>query len=426
MNLPDLLRSGAERVRRAAPIERVCEWTRYCTPIQRAATSVAVALALFAAALVMEWQQGRPALGAGQLAVTALVYASFALGPILRRPPWQLLAAVTVGAIVMTAAGIPQAPVGLALVVAVFAFSLGSDKSPVCVGTTAATGAWLLARGATTGLNAHSGLSGLAVAWVWGAAATGQAIRAGHAQRSMLEDRARRAEQGREEEARRRVQAERLRIARELHDPVGHHVALISVQAGAMSYVLESEPDKARQSLAHIQQASQSALEELRLAVGLLRQPGEHEPVEPAGRLGRLDDLIASFTATGLLVACDVTGQARALPEAVDLTAYRIVQESLTNSAKHAAGTSATITLAFRPGTLTVAVEDDGPPTSLPPTHRPPHAEPGDSGHGIVGMRERAAALGGRLTVGPRTGGGYRVLAELPAPAQPTSPGATQ
>ena len=426
MNIPDLLRSGAQQARRAAPVERVCQWARSCTPVQRAAAAVAVAVALLAAALVIVWRQGQPALSTGQLTLTALVYASFAAIAILRRPPWQLLAAVTVGTIAMMAAGTAEAPACLALVVATFVFSVGSDKLPACIGTAAVTGAWLLAGTTATRLNDHTGLSSLVVAWVWVAAATGQAIRANHAQRIMLEDRARRAEQGREEEARRRVQAERLRIARELHDAVGHHVALINVQAGAMTYILESEPAKARQSLAHILQASQSALEELRLTVGLLRQPGEHEPVEPAGRLGRLDDLIASFTASGLQVACQVTGHARALPEAVDLTAYRLIQESLTNSAKHAAGTSTTITLAFHPGTLIIAVEDDGPPTTHPEDHRAPCVEPGRSGHGIVGMRERAAALGGHLTVGPRPGGGYHVLAELPAPIRPTTPGATQ
>src|SRR6185437_3018271 len=169
----------------------------------------------------------------------------------------------------------------------------------------------------------------------------GQAARAHKAQRAMLVERARRAEEGREDEARRRVQQERLRIARELHDAVGHHVALISVQAGAMGYILDTDPAKARESIAHIQQASEAALEELRLTVGLLRQPGDAEPVEPAGGVARLDELISSFTATGLHVTCSVTGQVRPLPEATNLTAYRVIQESLTNTAKHAAGAPA-------------------------------------------------------------------------------------
>ena len=157
--------------------------------------------------------------------------------------------------------------------------------------------------------------------------------------------------------------------------------------------------------------------------MGLLRQPGDHEPVEPAGGLARLDELIASFAATRLRVTCDVTGQVRQLPEAVDLTAYRLIQESLTNTAKHAAGTSASIRLAFRPGALALAVEDDGPPTAGSGAGLAAGPEAGsgigEEGHGIIGMRERAAALGGWLTAGPRAGGGFQVLAELPAPTPP-------
>jgi signal transduction histidine kinase len=130
--------------------------------------------------------------------------------------------------------------------------------------------------------------------------------------------------------------------------------------------------------------------------------------VEPAGGLARLDELICSFAATGLQVTCDVTGQVRPLPEAADLTAYRVIQESLTNTAKHAAGAPAAIRLAFRPGMLALAVEDDGPSVAG-------DAEPA-AGHGIIGMRERAAAVGGWLTAGPRDGPPPPPLAELPAP----------
>jgi signal transduction histidine kinase len=216
-------------------------------------------------------------------------------------------------------------------------------------------------------------------------------------------------EKNREHEARLRVHSERLRIARDLHDAVGHQVALISVQAGAMGYLLDTDLTKARESLSHIQRASEAALEELRLTVGLLRQPGESEPTEPASGLSRLDELIGSFAATGLNVTCHVTGEARPLPEAVDLTAYRVIQESLTNTAKHAAGASASVRLAFRPGVLALAVEDDGPGAS----------GNGHQGHGLIGMRERAAAVGGWVSAGPRGGGGFQVLAELPL-----SPGA--
>jgi signal transduction histidine kinase len=197
---------------------------------------------------------------------------------------------------------------------------------------------------------------------------------------------------------------------------------------------------KARESLGHIQRASEAALEELRLTVGLLRQPGEREPTEPAAGLARLEELIGSFAATGLKVTCEVIGQARPLPEAVDLTAYRLIQESLTNTTKHAAGACASVRLTYRPGVLAVAVEDDGlharDDDDGPPIRRDDgaghdgvhhgRADPGGAaghagagngevGHGLIGMRERAAVVGGWVSAGPHDGG-FLVLAELPLP----------
>ena len=162
-------------------------------------------------------------------------------------------------------------------------FSLRSEKTPAIAGTAAVIGVLLVGHLAFN-LHAKTGWADLAVVpWIAVAAAIGQAVRAKRAHQAMLEERARRAEEGREHEARRRISEERLRIARELHDAVGHHVALISVQAGAMGYLLDTDLDKARESLAHIQRASESALEELRLTVGLLRQPGDSEPTGPRG-----------------------------------------------------------------------------------------------------------------------------------------------
>lgn len=279
-----------------------------------------------------------------------------------------------------------------------------------------------------------------------------------------MAERARHAEELHEQDARQRIRErvheERLRIARELHDAVGHQAALISVQAGAMSYLLGADPDstdlagadlaKARESLGHIRRASEAALEELRLTVGLLRQPGEREPTEPAAGLARLEELIGSFAATGLKVTCEVIGQARPLPEAVDLTAYRLVQESLTNTTKHAAGACASVRLTYRPGVLALAAEDDGPHArdddDGPPARRDdgaghdgaghdgaghdgvhhggayPGGAAGDAGaghgevgHGLIGMRERAAVVGGWVSAGPHDGG-FLVLAELPLP----------
>ena len=290
------------------------------------------------------------------------------------------------------------------LLVAVLVFSLRRELTPAIIATMAAMGV-VGAGDLLFDLPAKARPSDLGVIPALAVVATaGQAVRVRRGQKTMLEEK-------REHDAWLRIHSERLRIARDLHDAVGHQAALISVQAGAMGYLLDTDPDKARESLAHIQQASEAALEELRLAVGLLRQPGDSEPTEPAGGLGRLDELIGSFAATGLNVTCNVTGQARPLPEAVDLTAYRVIQESLTNTAKHAAGASASVRLAFRPGVLALAVEDDGPGASGNDL-----IGHGQAGHGLIGMRERAAAVGGWVSAGPRGGGGFQVLAELPLP----------
>jgi len=404
-------------------LKRVQSWVRRFAFTHRTAVRVAGAGALFLGAMAIAAVQDRPTPTAAVFATAVLVSASFVIVPAVGWPSWLTLAVATAGSIAMMPAGVPESA-RPALVFAMLLFSLRSDKTAVLVATAAVIAALSLAGAVLAGLGGSVELSTFAaLSWVLAAAAVGQAVRARRAQQAMLVDRARRAEQGREDEARRRVQAERLRIARELHDAVGHHVALINVQAGAMTYLLDKDPTGARQSLAHIQNASEAALEELRLTVGLLRQPGENEPVEPAGRLDRLDELIASFVAAGLRVRCDVTGPARPLPEAVDLTAFRLIQESLTNTAKHAAGASASIQLAFKPGTLTLAVEDDGPPAGGFPGRLATSCEPGQAGHGIIGMHERAAALGGWLSAGPRGEGGFRVVAELPAPASPAAVG---
>jgi signal transduction histidine kinase len=152
------------------------------------------------------------------------------------------------------------------------------------------------------------------------------------------------------------------------------------------------------------------ALEELRLTVGLLRGPGAAEPAEPTEPvpgLDQLEELICSLAGPGLQVTRKVTGQARPLPEAVELTAYRVIQESLTNTRKHAGCDTAVVRLGYTPGALRLAVEDEGKAITQGSRHTP-------GGHGIVGMRERVAALGGRLSAGPRPEGGYRVFAELP------------
>ena len=235
----------------------------------------------------------------------------------------------------------------------------------------------------------------------------GEAVRARRAYVAELRDRAERAERTREEEARRRVDEERMRIARELHDVVSHTIGVISVQAGVAAHLLHRRPDKAADSLAAIRQASDEALGELHAMLGVLREgegDGGRAPLAPAPGLAELDALVAQAAGTGVEVEVSVEGAPRRLPPAVDLACYRVVQESLTNVVRHAGASRAEITVSRHAGQVVVEVTDDGRA----------NGNGNGSGQGILGMRERARALGGSLEAGPRPGGGFRVRATLP------------
>ncbi|WP_181359089.1 sensor histidine kinase [Streptomyces sporangiiformans] len=210
-----------------------------------------------------------------------------------------------------------------------------------------------------------------------------------------------------EEEARLRATEERLRIARELHDVIGHNISMINVQAGAALYRLKKDPAQAEDALGAIKASSRETLRELRATLGVLRQVDEEAPTAPAPGLARADELVASAKLAGLEVRIERTGVERSLPAPVDLAAYRIVQESLTNAAKHSGAGRVTIQLVYGERELTLTVEDDG---------RGAAARPAGSGggSGITGMTERARALGGELTAGPRPDGGFAVRARLP------------
>jgi signal transduction histidine kinase len=255
------------------------------------------------------------------------------------------------------------------------------------------------------------------------AVAAGDSSRNRRAYLAEAERRAARAEHEREQDARQRVTEERLRIARDLHDSVGHHLALINVQALVADQLLSTAPEQAHQALSHVKAASRSAIEELRDTIGLLRDPGESAaPAQPAVGLDGLAELVASFRAAGLNIDQDVQGKVRPLARAADLTAYRVIQEALTNIWKHAGAPGARLRLAYEPAALRITVDDDG-------TGQPEPA--GRGGHGIIGMRERVTAVGGRFQAGPRPAGGFRVSATLPftaprTPAQIDAPATTQ
>ncbi|RKN12261.1 sensor histidine kinase [Streptomyces radicis] len=262
-------------------------------------------------------------------------------------------------------------------------------------------------------------------AWTGLAAAAGEALRSRRAVVDAIRERAERAERTRDEEARRRVADERMRIARELHDVVAHHIALVNVQAGVASHVMDTRPDQAKEALAHIRQASRRALGELQTTVGLLRQQDEPiAPTEPVRGLAVLDELVDGFAKAGMDVSVHAPAAHEPLPSAVDLAAYRVVQEALTNVHKHAGPEAVARVRIVRGGVaadpgLDITVDDDGPPGEAPEAE----GEKLGSGHGLTGMRERAAALSGTCEAGPVPGGGFRVRVTLPLrtprPAEP-------
>ena len=223
--------------------------------------------------------------------------------------------------------------------------------------------------------------------------------------------------QGRaEQDARRQVDEERLRIARELHDVVAHTMATINVQAGVAAHVLSSRPEAAAESLQVIKAASKEGLRELRAILNVLRQADDADPTQPAPGTAQLEALIAGARRAGLETTFTVTGEPVPLPAAVDLAAYRIVQESLTNAIRHAGPATAAVSLGYHPGELRIDVTDTG-------RGQPAGAAAGHSGgHGLAGMRERAAAAGGTVETGPSPGGGFRVAARLPFGGQLADP----
>jgi signal transduction histidine kinase len=234
-----------------------------------------------------------------------------------------------------------------------------------------------------------------------------EALRNRRAYIQVLLERLEQAERSREEEARRRAEQERLRIARDLHDVVAHTLTTINVQAGVAAHLLDRDPGNARYALATIKTASHDALQEMRTILGVLRDPDNgYAPLEPAPDLGALDDLIDRARRTGLEVSLEVEGERpRRVPEAVQHAAFRIVQESLTNARRHAPGAATGVSLAYDLDRIRLAIENE--------TRGTGNGSAGAPGVGIAGMRERARALGGTLEA-RRSGERFRVVAELP------------
>ncbi|MFI6405753.1 sensor histidine kinase [Streptomyces sp. NPDC050548] len=246
-------------------------------------------------------------------------------------------------------------------------------------------------------------------AWLLLPVVAGNALRLRDAYLEAVQARAEYAERSREEEARHRVAEERMRIARELHDVVAHHLALAHAQAGTAAHLARTHPDHAQKILSELAGTTSSALREMKGTVGLLRRADDPcAPLAPSPGLAQLAELTGAFTAAGLTVTVTTEGERRPLSPGVDLTAYRIVQEALTNVSKHATTGSAQVRLRYSHDRLTVTVSDDGPGTTTVP------APPPGQGFGLIGMRERARSVGGALRAGHRVEGGFEVTTELP------------
>jgi signal transduction histidine kinase len=341
-------------------------------------------------------QPGRRALDLVGLALLALS----GLLLVARRPyPLPTLVAVATTTAAYYGLGYPYGPAFLALLLATVHVVVRGRRTAGWLGVLLAVGGALATARLRTGSWPTLGETALAVAA--GVALVGIA--------ELVRSRAERFAEARRahvETGRRRASEDRLRLARDLHDVLAHDVSLIHVQASTALHLFDADPERARTALAAIKEVSHGTLEELRGTVRALRAEGEDAPRSPTAGLAGLDELAAQTAAVGPQVEVSRTGTPAALPSRIDLAAFRIVQEALTNVRRHAAAQHVQVRLHYGPEELVVTVVDDGAGSTGT-------AE----GHGLQGMRERAQALGGTLTTEAAAGGGFAVTARLPRPA---------
>ncbi len=253
-------------------------------------------------------------------------------------------------------------------------------------------------------------VAGGIAAWLLLLVAASELVRNRRAFAQASRQRAIEEQRSQREAARRQATEERLGIARELHDVLGHSLSLINVQAGVALELMDRRPEQARTALTAIKQASKEALVDVQTVLASLRRPDEEAPRAPAPSMRNITELIRRAEATGLVVEVEQAGPLSSLPANVDGAAFRIVQEALTNVVRHADATTVSIRIYQDEGDLVVLVDDDG--------HGVPGSQATGGGNGIRGMHDRAVALGGQLTAGPRAGRGFQVRARLPLPSE--------
>ena len=368
----------------------------------------------------------RPLTDLGYLGYILLIVSGVVVA-VRRRWPVPVFVIAALASLVYFSVGFPDGPGWLGLFVALYTLAAYGDgrRSLVVagVGITVLAITWLVA--------AADIEPPAAIGWVFfriGAsvmsAALGESVRSRRVIAAEAQERAELAERTREEEARARVDAERLRIAREVHDTVAHAIAIINVQSGVTAHVLDKRPERAREALRAIEQTSSRALREMRVILGVLRDEDgdDNDGRAPYPGLGQIDELTAKARDAGLDINLEETSPAAALPSAVGSAAYRILQESITNVIRHVGPTR--VTVALNPGidALEIRVTDEGrhdPADPHPPARHPTSSDASTggstkSGRGILGMRERCQLLGGELDAGPLPGGGFEVKARLP------------
>jgi signal transduction histidine kinase len=347
----------------------------------------------------------------------AWVLLAAATGSLAARRRWP--AAVLVVTCAATAAsvslGYPTGPIWATPLIALYSAAATGRRALALLAAAALAAVPVVWALLDAGTPAEVGLTVLLVAL---ALAMGEVSRGRRDYLAEAERRAVEAERTREETARRHAGEERLRLARDLHDITAHTIAVIAIQAGVAEEALdrfEADPEPAREAVRAIRASSREAMAELKATVTMLREGAA--PRGPLPGLGQLEELVAMARRAGVRVELAVSGVARPLPPAVDLTAYRIVQESLTNVLRHAQAASATVRVWYQPDVVEVQVDDDGRGGGRPPPGAAGvTAAPGarSTGHGLAVMAERAAAVGGQLVAGPGSADGFRVHARLP------------
>ncbi|MEV4802436.1 sensor histidine kinase [Nonomuraea sp. NPDC049421] len=369
--------------------------------MSRLSTGTIVSLAICAAVLaglVVTYVTRRPV----ELNALDVVLPLAACGALLARRRHPVAAVIVAAA--STVAYYPYAKLDGPLIVVIFvALYTAADRGHLAAAVATGAAALLaMGYGESGGVrHVDDSMFIMIAGWVVAAIAFGGVTRNRRAYLEAARQLALDALRTKEEEARRRAGEERLRIARELHDVIGHNISMINVQAAAALHGLKKRPEDAETALRTIKDTSKETLRELRTTLGVLRQVDEDAPTGPAAVLARLDELVK---ASGLRVRTETSGPLDALPTEVDLAAARIIREALTNVSRHAGTDQATLTVTNKSGNIIICVEDEGPGT--------PYED--GTGYGIQGMRERATAVGGTLEAGPRPEGGFRVTARLP------------